>query len=369
MGRMKDFWIDNDHAIDVLNLMADKLSGASHDNILVGHHRVPRILNLIGELVSALSNSPTYDSRLLDGINIEVSKKSERLTELLLVLKDNNNRNTNLQLSMWMLDMEVTLSNYIKMLKDKAENDNLNSAEFYQKRLRELEANVRKLESDKLQNTKEAKQKDEEIKHLLVVIKETQKQLEEKNRQEDAQRNWNNKIEEAFKKLNEYQEPLRKEKKRLSVLFWVFGILSFVALILVCLAIFMAANRIYSADCATTLASCLPYYSPIPIIGILLWIFIVQMNREQRQLIILTQHLHNLSYTEGLLKSINIFAPGIEDAVSRINATVDKLLDNHLSLHPALILKEESLSRNEKNQSASISEMASLLKEIRELVK
>lgn len=93
------------------------------------------------------------------------------------------------------------------------------------------------------------------------------------------------------------------------------------------------------------------------------------MNREQRQLIILTQHLHNLSYTEGLLKSINIFSPGIEDAVRRINETVDKLLDNHLSIHPALVLKEESLLRSDKNQGASIGEMTSLLKEIKGLVK
>ena len=177
------------------------------------------------------------------------------------------------------------------------------------------------------------------------------------------------KIEEAFQKLNEYQKPLVQEKRRLMVLFWIFGILSFISVLALSWAIYMAGHKIYTSDDVLTFATYLPYYSPIPIIGILLWVFIVQMNREQRQLIMLSQHLHNLSYTEGLLKSINIFAPGIEDAVNRINVTVDKLLDNHLSLHPALILKEESLSRGERNQSTSIGEMTSLLKEIKELVK
>lgn len=360
--------MDNDQAIDVMNTLAENLSRASHD-ALVGHPQVPRILNLIGEIVSTLTKSPTFDRELLDKINTEVSKNNMQLSELLSDLKKKKDRETTLHILAWMIDIEETLYYINRLLKGKAENDNLNSTEFYKRRLSDLETNIKKLESEKLKNTQETKQKNEEINRLSLVIKETQKQLEEKKRQEDAQKNWNDKIEEAFIKLNEYQKPLRKEKKRLTALFWVFGVLSFVALILVCFAIYMAGHRIYSADGVTTIASCLPYYSPIPIIGVLLWIFIVQMNREQRQLIVLTQHLHNLSYTEGLLKSINIFAPGIEDAVSRINATVDKLLDNHLSLHPALILKEESLSRNEKNQSASISEMASLLKEIRELVK
>lgn len=367
MGRMKEIWMENEQAISVLSFLEQKLNTASH-NFIGSNPRIARILNLIRELVFLLSKSPTYNRPLLEIINVEVNEKTKQLSESLENI-NNTDMKSNLERSMLLLDIEALLLNCRSELKNKEEKDNLNSTEFYTKRLNALEDNVKKLESEKEQNSQKAKQKDEEIQKLLVVIKETQKQLEEKRRQEDAQSNWNEKIEEAFKKLNEYQTPLIQEKKRLTALFWIFGILSIISVVALSLAVYWASHRIYTSDEILMFATYLPYYSPIPVIGILLWVFIVQMNREQRQLIILTQHLHNLSYTEGLLKSINIFAPGIEDAVNRINATVDKLLDNHLSLHPALILKEESLSRSEKNQSTSIGEMTSLLKEIKELVK
>lgn len=368
MGRIKEIWMENEQAINVLSSLGYQLQAPGYDRIVI-NPRASKILNLVGEIEFLLTKAPTYDKRLLDLINVDLNEKIKDLSDSMQSMKDNGDLRLNLKLSRLLLDIEALLTNCRIELKSKEEKETLNSTEFYKKRLNELEENVKVLESEKEQNSQKAKQKDEEINRLSVVIKETQKLLDEKKRQEDAQKDWNDKIEKAFKKLNEYQVPLIKEKRRLNILFWVFGVLSVVAICFISYAIFQAGHKIYAADAAMTFAAYLPYYSPIPIIGILLWVFIVQMNREQRQLIVLTQHLHNLSYTEGLLKSINIFAPGIENAVNRINATVDKLLDNHLLLHPALILKEDSISQVEKNQSSSLGEMISLLKEIRELVR
>ena len=368
MGRMKEIWIENEEAISVLTDLENILSNASPE-MNNANPRIARVLNLSMDIKHFLFKSPTYNRQILDIINNEISEKVKSISDCFQSTQSINDVNLKYDFSLRLIEIEALLVNCKVELKIKEEKENLNSTEFYKKRLEDLEIQIKTLASEKEQNSKKAKLKDEEIKRLSVVIKEAQKQLDEKRRQEDAQRNWNQKIEEAFKKLNEYQAPLITEKKRLQVLFWFFGILCIITVVVLSLTVFLAAHRIYTADVEMTFAKYLPYYSPIPIIGILLWVFIVQMNREQRQLIIMTQHLHNLSYTEGLLKSINIFAPGIEDAVNRINATVDKLLDNHLSLHPALILKEESLSRNEKNHSPSLSEMISLLKEIKELVK
>ena len=154
-------------------------------------------------------------------------------------------------------------------------------------------------------------------------------------------------------------------------MFWAFGALSFLALSLLCTAVFFAINHIVCSTSSEpiTFSSFFPYYSPIPIAGLLLWVFIVQMNRSQRQLIVFSQHLHNLSYTEGLLKSINSFAPSIEDAVKRINDTIDKMLEDHLRIHPALLFREEYLANSDKNQTAGIEEMIALLKEIKGLIK
>ena len=368
MGRMKELLMDNERAVDILSSLVHELLDANYDKN-GSNPRIPRTISLLKLILSRISKSPIYDQKVLDLINNEIGDSLKELNDILHGGKDIDVTDSQNRLSILLLGLEVQLMSCRDLLMASLEKDNFNSADFYQKRLSELEESIKQLESEKEQNTRKAKQRDEEIIRLSYVIKEAQKQLDEKKRQEDAQNNWNNKIENAFHNLNEYQKPLLKEKRRLVVLFWVFGTIAFLSLCLVCFAIYMAAHIIYCTDAAATLSSYLPYYSPIPIIGVILWVFIVQMNREQRQLIMLTQHLHNLSYTEGLLKSITIFDPKIEDAVSRINATIDKLLDNHLSLHPALILKEDNLSRGEKNQSASISEMASLLKEIRELVK
>ena len=368
MGRVNEIWMENEHAIHVLASLKDLVMRAGSGDC-IHSQRIPEILYLIDALSSTLTETPTYNSAVLEDIIKEIGAMTERLSVLLKEIKDNDDTNNRIRLNRLLMVIGATLSRYTRMLREKTESDNLNSVEFYRNRLNTLKNKVNELELEKKQNDQKSKQKDEELQRLSLAIKEEEKKIEAKGRQEDAQSSWNKKIEEAFQRLNEYQKPLLAEKNRLVVLFWVFGVLSVAALVLVVLAIYMAGHKIYSAAGTATLASYLPYYSPIPMIGVLLWVFIVQMNREQRQLIVLTQHLHNLSYTEGLLKSINIFAPGIEDAVSRINTTVDKLLDNHLSLHPALILKEESLSRSDKNQGASISEMTALLKEIRELVR
>ena len=368
MGRMKELLMDNERALDVLSSLEHELISANYDKN-GGNPRIPRLLILLRLIIPRISKSPIYDQKVLDLINNEIADSLKELNDILHGDNDYVDTVSQNRLSILLLGLEMQLVRCRDLLMANSEKENLNSADFYQKRLSELEGEIKKLESEKEKNTQKAKQRDEEITRLSFVIKETQKQLEEKKRQEDAQNDWNEKIGIAFQNLNEYQKPLLKEKRRLAVLFWVFGTLAFLSLCLICIAIYMAAHKIYCADAGATLSTYLPYFSPIPIIGVMLWVFIVQVNREQRQLIMLTQHLHNLSYTEGLLKSITIFDPKIEDAVSRINATIDKLLDNHLSLHPALILKEDNLSRGEKNQSSSIKEMASLLKEIRELVK
>lgn len=360
--------MDNERAVDVLSSLEQELVVANYEKN-GGNPRIPKLLSILRLLLSRISKSPIYDQMVLDLINNEIADSLKELKDVLHGRNDKPDSLFQTSLSIQLFGLEIQLVRCRDLLMPSLGNDNLNSADFYQKRLGELEGEIKRLKSEKEKNSQKAIQRDAEISRLSIVIKETQKQLEDKKRQEDAQKNWNENIEKAFQNLNEYQKPLLKEKRRLDVLFWVFGTLSFLSLCLLCIAIYMAAHKIYCADAATTIASYLPYYSPIPIIGIMLWVFIVQMNREQRQLIMLTQHLHNLSYTEGLLKSITIFDPKIEDAVSRINATIDKLLDNHLSLHPALILKEENSSRGKKNQSSSIKEVLSLLQEIRELIK
>jgi len=84
---------------------------------------------------------------------------------------------------------------------------------------------------------------------------------------------------------------------------------------------------------------------PLPVVGALMWGFIFQMNRAQRQLVALSKSIHSIEYVQGLMLSINQLAPSIEDSIRRVNEALDRLIDNHLSEkekdHEAIITKEE----------------------------
>ena len=108
----------------------------------------------------------------------------------------------------------------------------------------------------------------------------------------------------------------------------------------------------------------LPFYIPIPITGVLLWVFIVQMNRAQRQMVMLVENIHNVEYIEGLLLSLNTLSPSIENAVKRINEAIDRLLTNHLSIKDATI-NEESILKEEKKDLVPLDTVLKLLKGFR----
>ena len=71
------------------------------------------------------------------------------------------------------------------------------------------------------------------------------------------------------------------------------------------------------------------FYIPIPISAGLLWAFIYQMNKAQRQLIKCAQYIHNLKYKDSLLRaSMEIHSEG-----SKNEEHVAKLIDNIMNEH------------------------------------
>ena len=107
---------------------------------------------------------------------------------------------------------------------------------------------------------------------------------------------------------------------------------------------------------------------PIPVTGGLLWAFISQLNRAQRQLVILAKHIHEIEYVEGLLLTINSLSIDINDSMQRVNSAVDRLIDNHLSLgerHSKY--DEEAIVKEEKKDMIPTDILLKLLKEIKGL--
>lgn len=207
-----------------------------------------------------------------------------------------------------------------------------------------------------------------ELADTLSRLNDAEKELEEKKKQEDAQKNWSEKIESTFKNLSSLLSPISKEYSRFSTLYHIYMGLSGVIIILLVIFEIILCISLSKETAYPNLLEYLPYYVPIPISGALLWASITQMNRAQRQLIILAERIHHIKYIEGLLLSLNTLSPNIEDAVKRINEAMDKLIKGHLSSQN-IIHNEDSIINEEKKDAIPIDTVAKLIETIKYSVK
>lgn len=258
-----------------------------------------------------------------------------------------------------------------------------NSEKYYLEQIKELEKQKNNLEVF-LQHRMDIEGKTkEQIEHHKKQFKEKeialikandqirvyQKELEEKKKQENAVVEWNNKIKSTFTELTDCLSPIKNEHCRLNIMFWTYSLLMAVFLVFIVLLeikiICKLNETIIFPDWRNYIASTIP----IPIFGGLLWAFIIQANRTQRQLVILAKHIHEIRYIEGLLLTINTLSPNINDSTKRVNVAIDRLLENHLNKSSYTgIINEENILAEEKKDSVPIDIAVKILKEVREIL-
>lgn len=107
---------------------------------------------------------------------------------------------------------------------------------------------------------------------------------------------------------------------------------------------------------------------PIPIALVLLWGFVHEMNRAQRQLVILAKQIHEIEYVEGLLLTINKLSTNINESMTKVNNAIDKLLDNHIKYKDDTLLDEILLKKEEQKDPKPHEETLKILKEVNELL-
>lgn len=258
-----------------------------------------------------------------------------------------------------------------------------NSEKYYLEQIKELEKQKNNLEvflqhrmdiAGKTQEQIEHHKKQFKEKEIALIkandqIRVYQKELEEKKKQENAVVEWNNKIKSTFTELTNCLSPIKNEHFRLNIMFWTYSLLMAVFLVFIVLLeikIFCKLNEtIIFPDWRNYIASTIP----IPIFGGLLWAFIIQANRTQRQLVILAKHIHEIRYIEGLLLTINTLSPNINDSTKRVNVAIDRLLENHLNKSSYTgIINEENILAEEKKDSVPIDIAVKILKEVREIL-
>lgn len=194
------------------------------------------------------------------------------------------------------------------------------------------------------------------------IVKKYETELEKSKQRDDAINNWKNKISEAFKGLEGPLNRLVDEHKRLEWLYNVYKWSSTVLVFFLIIIEIVVYVKIVCSDTYPTWDQYLPMALPVPITLGLLWGFITQMNRAQRQMVVLSNKIHEIKYTEGLLQALNTLSVDIGESMSKINDAISHLIDNHLRNMDSMRLDEKDLSKIEKQNALPIEQIPELIK-------
>ena len=242
-----------------------------------------------------------------------------------------------------------------------------NSENYYSKQIKEWKDKAAKLNKE-IEELKQSNEKYEEKEKELETIKgkidRIQIEKDELLRKIDAQNNIQNKISEAFSELKKHISPLEKEKTRLN---WMFGVYAFLCVCVLGILVYFEFSYLSKWEGAEKWIDYLPFYIPVPIVGGLLWAFIYQMNRAQRQLIQVANVLYHIDYVEGLLLAINLVSVDVSSASEKISNVLDSLIKNYMSIPDSL--SEQSLDMEISKDNLNLHTFINLAKEVKDVIK
>ena len=242
-----------------------------------------------------------------------------------------------------------------------------NTEDYYKKTISELETKVKEL-SISLKESKESKEQKEEIKKELEERREQIRQItadkEELEKKLDAQENIKKKITDAVEGLKKHTSQLEKEKARLN---GMFGVYAFLCVCVLGILVYFEFVYLSKWQAPTKLIDYLPFYIPVPIVGGLLWAFIYQMNRAQRQLMLVSYELYHVDYIEGLLQAINMVSPNVASATEKIGNVLDVLIKKHITSPNELF--EKSLDKEISKDNIDLKTFVNLAKDVKGVIK
>ncbi len=243
-----------------------------------------------------------------------------------------------------------------------------NSEKYYEERIKQLESQKKLLEKELKEKQEENKinqeEKEDALRNAEEQIRNYKSELEEKKKQENAISEWRAKIKTTFVDLSGYLSPIKDEHQRLKYLYRTYAALTGIVVIFIVVLEIIICCKFSSTESFPNWKDHLTLLLPIPASGALLWAFISQLNRAQRQLVLLAKHIHEIEYTEGLLLSLNSLSIDMEDSMKRVNSAIDRLLDNHLSMGIEVCrCDEDSIVKEEKKDMVPVDLILKLIKE------
>lgn len=369
---MKDYLIDMDNAISIISAIRhlirsiDDETLSSKDKLRL--RRLMRFFNILSREFESKKNE--FNLSLLDYYNKHIAHLISDIEAYL------NNPDTDFLTNILIIKFEKAYRAYRVLngnlnINNETTSRAINSETYYNTKIAELEAKEaelkKALEITEGKSHEEINKAKKELEEANRKIQDFKNELEFKKKLEDAKEDWENNINHTFTELKTYLSPIRDEQDRLNSLFWAYLILSVLLVLAVIVIESIAVYKVVSIEGFPDFKQYITIYMPLPIAGALLWGFIYQMNRAQRQLVVGAKSIHNVEYVQGLLLSINQLAPTIDDGRSRINAAIDKLINNHLGQKG--IDTEEGLIQEESKDSLPIDTVMKLMKEMKELSK
>ena len=240
----------------------------------------------------------------------------------------------------------------------------LNSPAYYEKEIRALNDRLVSLSDELKQQTsmheEEVTSKESEMKELEEQIAQFKKKEEQVKQRDDAKSTWKKAIEESFKILDTDIQPIKEEKQRLRSLYWTYCTLSVLMLIILVTAEIITILKLNAYDGIPPFKVYLSLIVPIPVALTLLFVFMTQINRAQRQMVSISKYIHDIKYIEGILLAINSLSVDIDDSMKRINNALDKLLDRHLHCEKEQ-LHEDDLKIQENKDSIPATQVVEFL--------
>jgi hypothetical protein len=388
MGQAKNLMMDYEDKLHILENLIYLFSNSAFNDDIQSKIIIPEIYE-IRNLLNKIDSQSSYNVAFVS--NLFTENFTNISNQLYKLLEQNNidNRNTE-EFKFNLHALSRKLRSELRQIKDylkKHINERqsiFNSEKYYNEQIKELERQKQDLQNylnqqkdiegktleEIASHKKEIKEKEIALIKANEQIKNYQKELEEKKKQENVIVEWNSKIKSTFTELTLCLAPIKNEHFRLNCMFWIYsGLIAIIIISIVLLEIFVFC-KLSALNEFPEFKNYLGAIIPLPVFGGLLWAFIIQINRTQRQLVVLAKHIHEIRYVEGLLLSLNSLSSDINDSTRRVNVAIDRLLENHLNESSSTgKINEANIVSEEKKDTVPIDVVIKLLKDVKGIVK
>lgn len=319
----------------------------------------PLIHSRINRICSRLSNKPlSY---------LETIKTAHKLLGKIKSVLKNIEESPDAEIYLTEFDSFIESIHQTRRHEDLGKSSNFNSEDYYTKLIEELQKKEKAINetlSEYQQQSAEHAEKEKELEETKEQIKQSIAEKEELQKKLDARENMKQRISTAFDELKKHISPLKKEEKRLN---WMFYSYAGLCVVVLGILVYFEYSYLSKWEGAKNWIDYIPYYIPVPIVGGLLWAFIYQMNRAQRQLMQVANVLYHIDYVEGLLLAINLVSADINSASEKISHVLDNLIKNYMPTSDSL--SEQAIDTEISKDNINLQTFINLAKEVKDVIK